>query len=152
MSTVPQTLPNTAVHAEQEQRCFDLRLEGKSLRAIAALTGLSTSTVQRRINGAAAKYVSPKVEALRAQHDAQFDLVYEETQKIIDTTDDVDVKLKAIQTLLRIQDRQAKLHGMDAPTRVEATHTVQTQTEAELEGLFAELDRKNEQALSSLQG
>src|SRR3954451_20195023 len=54
---------------------------------------------------------------------------------------DADLSLsssvKAVDRLGRLLDCRAGLHGLDAPTKVEATVVQQTQAEAELEALFA---------------
>ncbi len=44
-------------------------------------------------------------------------------------------------------DRRAKLYGLDAPVKVDATVTQQTQQEAELELFLAEAVARNEQLM-----
>ena len=55
------TTPYATV-AEQQDQCFQLKPIGHSVRALAAIVGLSKSTVQERINGTIAEHVHPLAE------------------------------------------------------------------------------------------
>ncbi len=66
---------------------------------------------------------------------------------VLDSEADPDIKLKAIDWLNRIAERRAKLYGLDAPVKVDATVTQQTQQEAKLEFFIAEAVARNEQLM-----
>src|SRR3954471_2303244 len=87
--------------------------------------------------------VSPKVEDYRKRQDETLDVAQAKVQAIIDDSNDAELVLKAVDRLGRLLDRRARLHGLDAPTKVEATVVQQTQAEAELEALFAAQDAAN---------
>jgi hypothetical protein len=56
------TTPYATTVAEQQDQCFQLKPTGHSVRALAAIVGLSNSTVQERINGTIAEHVHPLAE------------------------------------------------------------------------------------------
>lgn len=60
----------------------------------------------------------PIADYYREVETARLELQRKEVKEIIHFTDDADVALKAHTTLLRIADRFAKLHGLDAPTQI----------------------------------
>jgi hypothetical protein len=111
MSRPPQIEPNRARMAEEAARCFQLRTQGLSLRDIAAATGLPRETVCRRIQHELDDRVAPAVAEYRALQDATLDALQAAAWNILDASHDPDVKLKAIDRLLRILERRARLHG-----------------------------------------
>lgn len=56
------TTPYATTVAEQQAQCFQLKRAGHSVPALAAIVGLSISTVQERITGAIAELVYPLAE------------------------------------------------------------------------------------------
>jgi transcriptional regulator with XRE-family HTH domain len=134
---------NPAKTADEAERCFDLKAKGWSVRRIADEVGLSASTVQKRITDECSRRVSPRVEDYRAVQDRTLDLAQEFVQDIIENATDYELKLKAVNRLGRILERRARLHGLDAPVRVDTVVTQQPQTEAELEALLAAQDARN---------
>jgi DNA-binding NarL/FixJ family response regulator len=66
MGDVPQTHPNNAKIGAEQTECLQLRLEGKSFRAIAEATGIPLATVYARVEDAIALEVNPRAEHLRA--------------------------------------------------------------------------------------
>jgi len=133
-------LANVALEAE---RCFELKAKGWSVRRIASEIGLSSATVQRRITSECERRVSPKVDDYRKLQDETLDAAQTKVEQIIDGADDPELVLKAVHRLQRLLDRRARLHSLDAPTKVDATVTQQTQTDAKLEALFAAQDATN---------
>ncbi|WP_367324812.1 hypothetical protein [Streptomyces sp. HUAS ZL42] len=140
MGNVPQTHPNNAKIAAEQAQCLQLRLEGKSFRAIADITGIALSTVYARVEDAIALEVNPKAEQLRAIECQRLDTYLEKLKPRIDKGDD-----KAIGVAIRISERRSKLLGLDMPQRIEATvetHEL-TQQDIELQQLISEAKAKN---------
>lgn len=148
----PQRKPNTAALALEAAQCFDLKVQGYSLRQIAELTGLSKDTVSNRIRHAVDTMISPRVEDYRALQDQQIDALEAEVLAVMRTVDQPETRLKAVDRLVRLMERRARLHGIDAPVKVDATITQQTQQEIELEALFANLDAQNEERRQLIEG
>lgn len=136
----PQSHGNNAQMAAEQSECLQLRLEGKSFRAIAAATGLSTATVFNRVEDAIALEINPKAEQLRAIESERLDLYLDRLKVRIDKGD-----THAIQTAIRISERRSKLLGLDMPQRIEAnvsSHEV-TPQDLELQELIREAKAKN---------
>src|SRR3954462_14687928 len=123
--------PNLANVALEAEQCFELKAKGWGVRRIASELGMSSATVQRRITGECERRVSPCVDDYRKLQDETLDAAQTMLEQIIDDADDPELVLKAVDRLQRLLDRRTRLHGLDAPTKVEATVTQQTQTEAE---------------------
>lgn len=145
--TTPHTSANAAVIAAEAAKAFDLKAEGKTVREIAGIMNLAPTTVQRRIQAEIDSRVSPRVEDYRALQDQQIDNSMTVVRHIImDPTADTELRLKAIDRQVKLMDRQAKLHGTDAPVKIEGTMVHKTELESELDALFAQQDQANEQA------
>jgi hypothetical protein len=143
---------NAATVALEAERCFELKAKGWSVRRIAAELGMSYATVQRRITVECERRVSPRVEDYRKLQDETLDVAQARVQAIIDEAADAELVLKAVDRLGRLLDRRARLHGLDAPTKVDATVVQQTQAEAELEALFAAQDAVNAATRAVIEG
>lgn len=140
-----QNEPNIALQAKEAEACFELKAKGWSVRRIAVEVGLSPTTVQRRITEECERRLSPKVEHLRTVMDGTLDAVQTYLQSILDDPEASAVlKLNAIDRLGRTMERRAKLHGLDAPVKVDAVVTQQTQMEAEIQALFDAQEAANE--------
>lgn len=136
----PQTHGNNAQVAAEQSECLQLRLEGKSFRAIAAQTGLSTATVFNRVEAAISLEINPKAEQLRAIESERLDVYLDRLKTRINSGD-----THAIQTAIRISERRSKLLGLDMPQRIEAnvsSHEV-LQQDIELQELIREAKAKN---------
>lgn len=136
----PQAHGNNAQVAAEQSECLQLRLEGKSFRAIAAQTGLSTATVFNRVEAAIALEINPKAEQLRAIESERLDVYLDRLKTRIDKGD-----THAIQTAIRISERRSKLLGLDMPQRIEANATFHevTQQDIELQELIRAAKAKN---------
>ncbi|ANZ35229.1 hypothetical protein BBK82_03225 [Lentzea guizhouensis] len=122
--------------AQQEQLCLDLRLQHHTIREISAITGLSVGTVHKRITDAIDRNISPFVEKYRVlererldglsrrvlqlmakprylMHDGQVVTIDEEP------VEDIALTLACVDKLLKIQERRARLEGLDAPVKVD---------------------------------
>lgn len=145
----------TDAHFAEEQRaCYEMRLRGMSIRAIAAATGLSVTTAWRRIDCEITETLDPlraKVRELEIERLDRMQLivlavldrehVVISDGRVVYRTDDDGKRapvldsgpaLAAIDRLLKIQERRARLLGLDAAVKVDATVTETTQQDLEL--------------------
>lgn len=141
----PQMEPNPALIAKQAEMCFELKAKGWSLRRIGVEVGVAPNTVRKRIEDECARRLSPKVEELRTVMDCTLDAAQVTVQEIIEAPDTpASMKLQALDRLVKLMERRAKLHGLDAPVKVDAVVTQQTQMEAEIQALFDAQEAANE--------
>lgn len=132
---------SAATIAEQQAECYRLQLEGLSIREIAERTGLSRGTVHNRISAQCGKVsklepTPPSLaEQVRQQHLAQ---IKEWLAKLNEQIRDNYAVARNVEVGTRLLEREAKLLGIDAPERVEATVTEITQEDIALAELVAE--------------
>lgn len=128
--------------AARDARAVELRAEGRSYRQISDELGYgSHANVIRAVQRAVAAVSAPGVEAMRAEMDARLEHLYGKVTEVLNTKhlkvsggqlvlvgpegeetpleDDAPI-LRSTETLLRLLDRRAKLHGLDAPVKIEA--------------------------------
>lgn len=149
MARVPQSYSNPADEAENRIVAYQLKLRGLSDRAAAQQMGVSHTTIQRWVKDEADSRVLPLADELRK---VQLERLGEMRLKALEVLerfhvvvshgkvirDDDDVPLEddgpvlaAIDRLLRVEERIARLVGLDAPTRSEIK-TPEVQKPAEL--------------------
>lgn len=130
-----------ALLAERDEKIWQLRLQGRSLRQIGLAVGLSHVAVKDVLDLGYAERIYPKVDQARLLELERLDELQHRAWKVLDDAhvtisggkivtqvgadgketplaDDGPV-LHAIDRLLRISERRARLIGMDMPTRVE---------------------------------
>jgi hypothetical protein len=134
--------------AEAEQ-CLALRRDGQTVFQIAQALSMTEGLVHTRIKEALDARAAPLVDEYRKagndsldarQRDARGNLVAAEALiEFATAAADPDLILKAlaarakgIELMLRIDERRAKLNGLDAPVQVETTVTVLDAEDAEL--------------------
>jgi hypothetical protein len=131
--------PTTALTlSERNQRAAQMRLRGIDCQTIAETLGIALSTVYVAVDSAMKevpfadadslrkielahldKAQSKALEILDKQHvaiSASGKVVYNDGEPVLDDS----VALKAVDSLVKVQGRRAKLLGLDAPTRVQA--------------------------------
>ena len=106
---------------------------GRTYRQIAEELNIAPSTVGERIKDGIDRLVTPAAEDMRRVELARLDLYLNVLEPKVATGD-----LKAIETALKVQDRRAKLLGLDKPILVEVTNPVGS-IDAEVARLEAEL-------------
>jgi hypothetical protein len=141
----------TNAHFAEEQRiCYELYLAGHNLREIAELTGLSKTTVSRRLECEIRETVDPLREQYRrVQHD-RLERLFNRAVEIIRTPhplvsdgrvvrgpdgvplEDPGVTLAAIGRAESLVGRMMRLHGTEGALKVDATLTETTQQDLEL--------------------
>lgn len=159
--------------AERDAKAARLKVEGLSYQQIADRLGFTDrSTAAKAAKRALAEVVQEPAEELRKLELERLDDMYRRSYAVLEREhltvsqgrvvcleneagekvplpDDGPV-LAAVDRLLKIQDRRAKLLGLDAPTQVQATVTEVTQADLELTDLISEAKARNavaEQAL-----
>lgn len=119
MTIMGERLTATGLTLDQEKaEMLKLYAVGRSIDYVREqMPGYSWATYYRRVRSALDEILPLRVEELRKVQDIQLDRL---TDKVIDHVDspDPDISLKAVNTLLRILERRARLHGLDAPVQV----------------------------------
>lgn len=142
LGAMPQHRARPAVVTNQQEECYKLQLEGLTIRQIAERTGLSVGTVHRRINDQCAKVVpalEPIVPSLAEQvRQRHLDQIQEWLAKLNEQIKHDYAVARNVEVGTRLLEREAKLLGIDAPERVEATVTEITQEDIALAELVAE--------------
>jgi len=114
---------NRAQRAEEQRLCYEYRLLGHTIREIAVLASadlgwsISRDTVHRRIEAEGLQNVQPAEEALRTLELDRLDRYLLAAERVAGTTKQPAVALQAMDRCLKIQERRAKLLGLDAPER-----------------------------------
>lgn len=106
-----------AQRAEQLVRCWELRRAGHSQHEIARAVGLSQTTVYRRLREAFEAQVSPERDEVRAWEDSRLDWVVKTAVEVADSADDPEVRLKALDRVMKASERRSHMHGVDAPAK-----------------------------------
>lgn len=148
-----QAEKNRALAAEQRAEAYRLKLRGLSDREVARRLGVSHTTIQNWTREEAESIVMPLAAELRK---VQLERLGEMRQAALEVLErfhytvshgrlitDVDgepleddaPRLQAIDRLLRVEERIAKLMGLDAPSRAEVEARVEPQP-AELQALI----------------
>jgi hypothetical protein len=129
---------NTAEIAEQQKSCYELRLRHHTIREIAAITGLAVGTVHKRITDEIEMTVSPYREQYRILERERLEGI---SRRLLDMmskphyllkdgevltikgepVEDIAVTLACTDRFMKVQERRARLEGLDAPIKVEAT-------------------------------
>jgi len=145
------------------EKLLTARNRGIKLHEAVVEYGISERTGIRYINETIDSRVVPTVDAYRKQ---QNDLLDETQQKIADQYDiarelgargietqnatllekAAAIRATAIGLQLRLDDRRAKLNGLDAPIRVDAVVTTQDVADAELQQMIRETQQKIREA------
>jgi len=118
---------HTIEQQDARREALDLRRAGHSYRTIARMQGVAVSTAHARVTEALTAYLPREtVEDARRVELDRLDTATEHTLTIMTGSDDDELRLKAVDRLVRLAERRAKLLGLDAPTnaRIEVTPTV----------------------------
>lgn len=144
MAGPPHNSRSKARIAAEASKCVDLKASGMTYKQVAAEMGYANqATAFERVQLGLSLRINPAVDRLRQLQDAELEEMAGKLKEIADNAEDSDLRMRAYDRWLKVMDRRAKLHGLDAPVKVDATVTQQTQQEKELEAMFADLDAAN---------
>ncbi|MER5397554.1 sigma factor-like helix-turn-helix DNA-binding protein [Streptomyces sp. NPDC002599] len=125
--------PNTATLAEQAAEAFKLRRAGMSIDRIAHHMGLSHGTVCNRISRAVTDLVQPEAEAYRTLQEGRLDDGLRQVYRVLaDKEADADTRLRAVDRLVRLEERRSKLLGLDAPESLVVTERRQDEETSQI--------------------
>jgi hypothetical protein len=141
-------VPTPAARDHIDAAVWQARVLGQSYRAIAkSLTEdgykISHETVRARWYAMLNSLVPvADVEAIRAMEDERLDLALATAMRImVDQRANPDTRLRAVREVRQLSATRRRMHGADAPVRVEVSETDQTSSvAAEVEAYLAGLD------------
>ena len=131
----PYVVSNSAQVAEEQIRCYELKLEGKTMREIAKAIGMSVGTVHSRIEAEIAARVLPLAEEVRKVELDRLDRWLAKLEARLDAGGEPE---KVIPVCIKVSERRCKLMGADAPEKFEGTLTQITQEDVALAELVNE--------------
>lgn len=135
------------LEADEAEECYRLRRLGLTERQIAETTGLTRTTVHRRLAWWQGHRPAPELDKWRAQElDTIQDLQLYAWRQLDAAGGHWDRALRWHGQLLALSDRRRKLLGLDLPVAVKVDATVREVTQADLE--WAELLRETSARLS----
>jgi hypothetical protein len=133
---------------ELKKNVFELRASGVPFPTIAENYGVSVSTARNYLERALKEIEIHACETLthiKVMEDANLQKAKLIAMQIATNTDEVpSVRLQALNTVLRVQERRAKLLGLDAPVTIEADiHAYQHRDiEAELSSVIETIGKR----------
>jgi hypothetical protein len=133
--------------AEEQVRCYELKLSGLSYLRISGETGLSVGTVHNRIQARSAQRVDPLAEEHRAIELDRLDRWLEKLDAQIQAGEAV---ARNVEVAVKVSERRSKLLGMDSADKLEVTTTEVTQADLELAELLREAKARNAAQESAL--
>ena len=141
------------------ERVLALRNEGWTMPMVAKELGISRATADRYLQVALAERVPPTVDEYRRQQNDRLDAtqrtisenmeyadwlgrrgVAEENPKMVEQA--IALRGQQVALQLRLDERRARLNGLDAPVKVDATVTQVDPADAELAAMIREMKAK----------
>lgn len=117
--------------AERKARAIELRRQGMTYRAIGKEMGLSHTAIYLYVNELLDTIESLQIDTVNAYRQIQNELIaigIEETLEILNTPASSELeemrqtkRLQAIDRMNKLLERQARLNGLDMPTKIEQT-------------------------------
>lgn len=104
------------VMAQQAARCYELRLKGLTIRAIAAELNLPPTTVKERLDRYIADLVLPLADEVRL---LELDRLDTWLRKLEERIDDGEDPVRVVPVLLKVQERRSRYLGLDAPVKTD---------------------------------
>ncbi|MEV8439147.1 hypothetical protein AB0425_17370 [Actinosynnema sp. NPDC051121] len=153
--------------AEQQRVCYELRLRHHTIREISAMTGLAVGTVHRRITDEIERTVSPFREQYRIMERERLEgisrrileamskphyLIRDGNVVTVDDepVEDVMVLLACTDRFMRVQERRARLEGLDAAPKTEADEAKVLPEDIELAKMIAKARERASTQLAAL--
>ena len=130
---------SNADKTRQETRALELRLLGKTYEFIGEELGVAPQTAWRRVQAALVRYAAPKAEEVRAQETARHQMVIDAAIAIASQPDTQPKdRLAALKVIQSGAEAIARLHGANAPVKIDARVQEVTQADLELEAMIRE--------------
>ena len=130
---------NAAQIAEEQIRCYQLRLAGLTLDQIAKATGLSHGTVHARVKDEA----DSRVEPLRAEaRQMELDRLDSWLIKLTEQIKAGKAVARNVEVAIRVSERRSKMLGLDEAEKVEATVHQVDHADVELAAMVREAQVK----------
>lgn len=128
--------------ADRQRKAMDLRIAGATLEQIAQQLGYAdASGAYRAICRGLVETQRPAADELRELESRRLDRLLLAVWQQALAGD-----LKAVETARRLLDQRARLWGLNMPVKVDATVTQRTETDAALQALVDELERRAQPA------
>lgn len=138
----PRAKKRTKTRAEMDAeatKVFELRLAGYRTDQIARDLGISVGTVVARAKRGGEMAVQPKVEEYREMVGSRLDATLNQLLAAVAKRGQ-GLSARDAEVIVKIEERRAKLFGLDAPVLIE-----QTVTHVDADGIDAEVRRLTEQ-------
>jgi len=132
MAAHPGHLPHPRVIAEQQRTAYRLHLRGVTVAEIADHLGISPGTVTNRITAERDSRKPDDIETLRQHQGDQLTEAHRTVSLVLAGAEDGELKLKAVDRLIKISESYRKLYAVDSPTPLEAALARRSDLESEL--------------------
>ncbi|AXB47296.1 helix-turn-helix domain-containing protein [Amycolatopsis albispora] len=137
MTFIPQSMPNPAEQAEKREKAWELKLRGLSDAAIGEIMGVSRQTIANWRKKDLNERLGVPAAEWRERQLVQLERMYVQLADVLETShplvshgkvilsedgkplEDLELKLKTQDRILRNIERTAKLLGLDAPVKAE---------------------------------
>lgn len=103
----------------RQWQCLELRRKGKTYRDIAAELHISVSTAHQHVSAAIASIREESNETAEQIVAVEIERLDRALVALDEKIDDGDTK--AIETMIKLQDRRARYLGLDSPTKIAPT-------------------------------
>lgn len=143
----------------REHRALTLRREGRSYDEIAEQFGVTRQRIGQIVQRARRRAVVEVARDIICDELARLDVMWVEAMrqlkldhvvvqggKVVEDVVDEGAKLAALDRLLRIQDRRAKLLGLDQPTKIRHEVITTDDLDAQIAELEAEVAKQTQGA------
>lgn len=132
MNRIPQGQPNRAIKAERDRHIYEMRVAGMTERQIAADVQLAPSTVHEIIMGGIAERIGPVAQEYADAREAELVDLWSRAYVIAHDPERADdVRLRALDRCLRINESRRRLRGADAGESLSVSIERRSELEAE---------------------
>ncbi|MFN2637849.1 MAG: hypothetical protein ABR585_12560 [Gemmatimonadaceae bacterium] len=123
---------------ERKQKAYDMRLRGKTYRAISDELSIGVGTAHRWVDEVLQATVLPSIEAVRKQEIDRLMRYLDKLDARIEEEDD-----KAIALALKVSERLSKMLGIDAPQQLHVEKTEVTQVDLAIRDILSSVEARN---------
>jgi DNA-binding Lrp family transcriptional regulator len=144
---LPHLSANQAKIIAEQERCFDLREEGKSIREIARITGLGRQTVVNRLDDEWIRRIGPRSDRRRETQLARIEEAYVRLlaeKDAIEVGENVDAIVRLTNSQVTLFGQEAKLCGLYAPEKLQVSGNVEVPIPEHLRAAIAEAEEAAE--------